>query len=276
MGDFFPLTYHKTRSLVLSTISFFIVYTILHAARLINSSSNSNLGHRNKFLFCFVRSMCKQINGYTNIMHDKRVVRGSNFAKKTFVSWILYFVFTKDFKFYLLSSYITCNTYCWNTFSVQNGTRILDMLNSCQPRWALACFRACPAVFSFLRVIIFGFLFLTTYFGFWNTTGLTLVHSFFFYFLPPIPRLPPPEILITHIGAVVNYGETHCSVYLSTLSSVFSDVTTSFQTIKPTKGLGYTVIRSFTYFLFNTRNRVLRFQISQLLTQISLILSVLN
>ncbi|VVC38760.1 Radial spoke 3 [Cinara cedri] len=28
-------------------------------------------------------NMCKQI-GYTNIMHDKRVVRGSNFAKKTF------------------------------------------------------------------------------------------------------------------------------------------------------------------------------------------------
>lgn len=80
--------------------------------------------------------------------------------------------------------YITCNTYCWNTFSVQNGTRILDMLNSCQPRWALACFRACPTVFFILTRYIFGFFFffLTTYFGFWNATGLILVHFFFFFF----------------------------------------------------------------------------------------------
>lgn len=26
--------------------------------------------------------------GYTNIMHDKRVVRGSNFAKKPYVSYV--------------------------------------------------------------------------------------------------------------------------------------------------------------------------------------------
>ncbi|XP_003248341.1 radial spoke head protein 3 homolog B isoform X1 [Acyrthosiphon pisum] len=40
--------------------------------------------------------MCKQM-GYTNIMHDKRVVRGSNFAKKSFrPKWNPYFGYAKQ------------------------------------------------------------------------------------------------------------------------------------------------------------------------------------
>ncbi|KAL4113671.1 hypothetical protein QTP88_017250 [Uroleucon formosanum] len=41
-------------------------------------------------------NMCKQM-GYTNIMHDKRVVRGSNFAKKSFrPKWNPYFGYAKQ------------------------------------------------------------------------------------------------------------------------------------------------------------------------------------
>jgi len=43
------------------------------------------------YFFVIIHSMCKQM-GYTNIMHDKRVIRGSNFAKKSFVS-VTYYLF---------------------------------------------------------------------------------------------------------------------------------------------------------------------------------------
>jgi len=48
--------------------------------------------------------------GYTNIMHDKRVVRGSNFSKKPFVS-VIYFNFLDIMSYYyFIMLFYTINT----------------------------------------------------------------------------------------------------------------------------------------------------------------------